>query len=235
MSESLHVCNGWQVTLTILRNHDTMSDMATSTSSQDFSQIRHYYLRVSTQGQNRLTIGTFLAGLTFAAFAALLTTSIPTPGWSSLGPLTVNETLGNGDWWSALLLALVAILLGVATFTFLLAVVGTYRALQHLAKVSPSVVAMLTNPPHPDPTGAYPPIDEMDQERLKDAFDTYTMSAYLIPRGIGALFLTLPLIALHTNWPVGVVSIVVGLILAYRLSDLRPVVVSTIRASPEDR
>ena len=124
--------------------------MSAPADGEMFTRSRHYFLRISTQGQNRLTISTFLAGLTFAAFAALLTTSVPTPPLGNLGMLRWQDTLQNGDWWAGLLLAVVTILLGAATLAFLVAVVATYRALQHLADLSPSVVSLLTNPPHVD-------------------------------------------------------------------------------------
>jgi len=203
--------------------------VSATTSGETFNRSRHYFLRVSTQGQNRLTISTFLAGLTFAAFAALLTTSVPTPPIGDLGTLRWQDTLQNGDWWAGLLLSIVTILLGAATFAFLLAVVATYRALQHLADLSPSVVSQLTNPHHIDSGRAYPVIPINDQERLKDAYGIYDASADLIPRGIGALFLTLPLIALHTNWLVGVVTLGAGLILLGRRTELQTITLSTIR------
>lgn len=121
------------------------------------------------------------------------------------------------------------ILLGAATLAFLVAVVATYRALQHLADLSPSVVSLLTNPHHIDSGRTYPVIPIDDQERLKDAYGIYDASADLIPRGIGALFLTLPLIALHTNWLVGVVTLGAGLILLGRRTELQTITLSTIR------
>lgn len=202
--------------------------MSAPTSGETFTRPRHYFLRISTQGQNRLTISTFLAGLTFAGFAALLTTSVPTPPLGNLGTLRWQDTLQNGDWWAGLLLTIVTIVLGAATLAFLVTVVATYRALQHLADVSPSVVLMLANPPHVDRGGTYPAIPIEDQERLQDAYRIYEASAALIPRGIGALFLTVPLIALHTSRVVGAVTLVVELILLGRRTELQTIMLSTI-------
>jgi len=157
--------------------------------------------------------------------------SVPTPPVGNLGTLRWQDTLRNGDWWAGLLLAIVTIVLGAATCAFLVTVVATYRALQHLADVSPSVVLMLANPPHVDRGGTYPAIPIEDQERLQDAYRIYEASAALIPRGIGALFLTVPLIALHTNWVVGAVTLILGLILLGRRTELQTITLSTIRST----
>lgn len=159
----------------------------TDPTIQGFPLYRHYYLHVSSEAQNRLTISTFLGGLTFASFAALLSAT-------SLSSWTVQTILS----------AAIDILLGTATFLFLLTVAGTYTALQHLAQLSPTAVKNLGG----DPPGAGQPdpvLDSRDVTRLTEAYQTYQEPRHFIPAGLALIFLSLLLIGFQINWLVGII------------------------------
>ncbi len=121
----------------------------TADQERDFRTSRHYYLRVNSQGQNRLTISTFLTGLTFASFAALLAS-----------PPVASPTV------DLVLFAVSGALMGVATLLFLLAAASTYAALQLLANVSPGVAKAMDD-------GTPTLVDERHTRRLHDAYETF--------------------------------------------------------------
>lgn len=180
----------------------------------DFATYRHYYLRVTSEAPNRLTISTFLGGLTFASFAALLTAT-------SIAQFTA----------AAILPAIVDVLPGAATFLFLLTTASTYSALQHIAKPSPTAVKDLGGDP-PEP-GMLPPVlvpDDID--RLTDAFNSYEQPKHFIPVGLALVFLSLLLIGYQINWIVGIImTVIFGVLLSF-VRTMTRTTFDTLRRKP---
>lgn len=188
--------------------------MAANTAPLDFATYRHYYLRVTSEAQNRLTISTFLGGLTFASFAALLTAT-------SIAQFTA----------AIILPAIVDILLGAATFLFLLTTASTYSALQHIAKLSPTAVKALGGDA-PAPGTPPPVLDPYDIDRLIDAFNSYEQPKHFIPIGLALLFLSLLLIGFQINWVVGIITtIIFGVLLSF-VRTLTRTTFDTVRRKP---
>jgi len=83
-------------------------------SQKAFNAYRHAYLRVTTRGQTRLQTSTFLAGLTFAAFAASLATPyIATP--LSVPP-DIGKLVQDPLWLNSALQVLAGTLLALTTY-----------------------------------------------------------------------------------------------------------------------
>ena len=177
-----------------------------------FKEARHRFLRVDTQGHTRLTISTFLTGLTFAAFAALLNAPplAPAPG-SSLTP-------------DQLLFTLSRTLMSIATLLFLLTAASTYAALQSLADVSPSAAKNLGD-------GVPCRLDPRDAERLRVAYTTYTAASHWVPWGLAVLLLSLPLIGWRTSPLIGGATLLTAAILGIRLRPLLGAAVDGMRGA----
>jgi len=165
-----------------------------------FPLFRHYFLRISTQGQNRLTVSTFLAGLIFASFAALLTASqIPV----DKAPSAEQSLQAAGT-----------AVLSLATVLFLITAFSTYIALQHLADLSPSVAKALAD-------GTEMPIPSEDAARLQSGYKIYSETTSLIPWGLVLVLVALPIIGWHTYVYIGVITIVLLVIVLMRSPGLR--------------
>jgi len=87
---------------------------------QEFNKCRHEYLKVSSQAPTRLTVSTFLAGLSFAAFAAILPTAyIPSPGPTELSRLLNGSAMLTAvldpAWLGTALFAACGVLLGLTS------------------------------------------------------------------------------------------------------------------------
>lgn len=82
------------------------------------------YLRVSRSAPNRLTVSTFLAGFTLAAFVALFSAA-----------QTIDHV--NSD---SVVLFLADAFLGIATLLFLVTTTATYVAMQRIAALSPEAM-----------------------------------------------------------------------------------------------
>jgi hypothetical protein len=110
--------------------------MADPTVDRHSANPGHEYARVSSQGPNRFQACSFLAGITFAAFASILAGR----------PLTLTRA-----WPTSGLLAIDG-LLGAATVALLLATLGAYAALHDLSDITqqqadaqePGAVAVVT-------------------------------------------------------------------------------------------
>lgn len=165
----------------------------TYTDAGEFATYRHYYLRVNTEGSARLTIATFLTGLTFGIFVARLTTN-------ALVDLTVPTVLAG----------VIDALLGAATFLFLLTAVSAYTATRLLAQLSPSATAALEQP---TPVG----LDRHDARRLDEAYRVYMEPVRFIQAGLGLLLLSLLLLAFLASPILGVVVSYILVFLLYRL------------------
>lgn len=188
--------------------------MAMNKVPLDFATYRHYYLRVTSEAPNRLAISTFLGGLTFASFAALLTAT-------SIAQFTA----------ATILPAIVDVLLGAATFLFLLTTASTYSALQHIAKLSPTAVKALGGDP-PEPGTPPPVLVPDDIGRLTDAFNSFEEPKHFIPTGLGLVFLSLLLISYQINWVVGIVTtIIFGVLLSF-VRTLTRTTFDTVRRKP---
>lgn len=185
--------------------------MPTNIVPLDFATYRHYYLRVTSEAQNRLTISTFLGGLTFASFAALLTAT-------SISQFTA----------ATIVPAIVDVLLGAATFLFLLTTASTYSALQHVAKLSPTAVKDLGgDPPAP---GTLPPVlNPNDIDRLTDAFNSYEEPKHFIPIGLGLVLLSLLLIGFQINWGVGIITTIIFVVVLFSVRTLVRTTFDTLR------
>ena len=163
------------------------------TDVDEFPLYRHYYLRVNNEGRNRLTVGTFLTGLTFGTFTARLAVTALT-----------------GLNLQTLLVAAIDTFLGTATFLFLLTTLSTYTALQLLARLSPSAQAAL---------GAPTPValDDHDARRLKTAYTAYEEPANFILWALGLIVASLLLMAFLASPVVGIAVAFILLLLLYRL------------------
>jgi hypothetical protein len=86
----------------------------------DLATVRRHFDRVTSQGPTRFQTCSFLAGITFAAFAARLAGKpVPFPGdLPTTGQLAIDS------------------LLGAATIALLLATMGAYGALHDLAEIA---------------------------------------------------------------------------------------------------
>ena len=161
------------------------------TQPERFKDYRHYYLRVNTQAATRLTMATFLAGLTFAAVAALVTL-----GSADASHLSDPQTVA-------------IILLAVAAILFLLATISTYAAIQRLNDVSPHTLDLFKT----DDAVSFP---FEDGEDLRYAYNAYRETSFFIPAGLVLLLASMPVIGLHLRSPVGLViliALIVGAIL----------------------
>jgi len=145
---------------------------------QEFNERRHEYLKVSSQAPTRLTVSTFLGGLSFAAFAAILPTAyIPSPGPTELSRLLNGSAMLTAvldpAWLGTALFAACGVFLGLTSIVFLLATMSTYTALQHQADISPRVVKQLQEglPSNAHPPDANPPgIEQRDRDLVRDAY-----------------------------------------------------------------
>ena len=163
--------------------------------TDDVARHRHRYLRVHSQAQNRLTVSTFLAGLTFGAVTGLITTH----PFTSLDP-------------SVVLLAVTDMLLVTATFLFLLTAVATYFALQRLADLSPTAVTQLRD-------AAAAPLSAADARRLDLAYRVYTAPGRFLYIGLFLILCSVLLLCFRLSWPIGVIAILTLLLPAVFLRD----------------
>lgn len=161
------------------------------TKKEHFHDYRHYYLKVSGQVANRLQVGIFLGGLTFAAFAALLA-----GGSMSLKSMSL-------DVISQLLATL---LLAGASIVLLAGVIGAYGAQQHLGDLAPHTVDLFG-------TSEAKSFAHEDGNRLIDAYNAYTEGSASIVLGVVLLLLSLVCIGFHINLILGIcISIVLAII-----------------------
>jgi hypothetical protein len=176
--------------------------VAAESPATEFQHYRHCYLRVSTQGSNRLTISTFLSGLTFASLIALLVASPPTS--------TIH--ILNNLWWFAN--GILDLTLGVATLLFLVTAFGTFAALQHIANLSPTIVQTLADIGSEKDFNnfkfRYPLRFNLDIEEIDKAYSSYMGPALYTQTGLGLVFISLLIVNFRAGWLVGVATVVVG-------------------------
>lgn len=186
----------------------------TRAEQDTFDAARHDYLRVTSQGQTRLAIGTFLTGLTFAAFTALLAAAPIMP--TATTPVTPDQVL----------FGLSGALMGLATLLFLLTTASTYAALQVLANVSPTATKALSD-------GTLSRLDPRDVQRLQTARALYMKPSHWIPWGLVVLVLSMPLIGWRTHPFIGVATAIIVVVLAVQLWDLVQVGLAGVRRRPQ--
>ena len=189
---------------------------------KDYKEV---YDRLQSQESNRLTISTFLGGLTFAAFAAF-----------ESSPLKIS--IGRLDFQAGLALG-AAILLGVSTLIFLAVAVSAYQAIRHLNNISQESVTNLrtrdnANSNIPDALTIVRSEGDKkvgtDLDRIKSAWDIHEESDKAISLGFVVLILALIFIGLEVNYTAGVVIILVLAIIAYYFRTVRNMLGSWIKA-----
>jgi len=180
-------------------------------TAEEFNDCRHKYLKVTSQAPARLTVATFLTGLTFAAFAALL--SVPGVPTHLFDGAKRPSSFGDNE-----LLAVCAVLLGATTMVLLLATLSTYVALQEQADIAPSAAKLFQDglaegaqPPQQVDAGAHPSVsvDERDVRRINAAFAAYDNTRILLPSGLGLLFASLIAVAFRIDLLVGAATAIV--------------------------
>ncbi|MDH2900367.1 MAG: hypothetical protein PXY39_05300 [archaeon] len=180
---------------------------------EDYQEV---YERLQSQESNRLTISSFLGGLTFASFAAFESSPIK----NSLARLDAQSVFALGT----------ALLLGISTLIFLAVAVGAYQAIRHFSHISQESVDKLqsrdnTSDTIPEAltterTGADNKVGN-DLERIKSAWNIHEESDKAISIGFAFLIFALVLIGFEVNYSVGIIVIVGLLVLLYYFKTLR--------------
>jgi len=123
------------------------------------------------------------------------------------------------------------VLLGFTSILFLLAVVCTYAVVDVFGDIAPKTIKELNDAPATGPSinphdlkaieaGTIPSIDTDDVWRIDKAFFIYERSSRLLPLGLVLTFITVPVVAFHVHWVVGVLTV---LLMALSLWVLRRV------------
>ncbi len=168
--------------------------MDTTAAQVSDAEVIYAYLRVSTQGPNRYQTSSFLAGITFAAFAALVSTkplefvSLNDMASQCVGRhgtgcanLHIWEWLQrNGD---TLKLAVTFFSLGAATVLLLLTTLGAYRAMLILGDVPGKQGKALEE-------GTIPAGIDNFRDKIISAYKWYHKAGHLIPWPVGLILLS---------------------------------------------
>jgi hypothetical protein len=188
-----------------------------------YSTIRHQFLRVSTQGNNRQQSSIFLAGFTVAGLIGLLALDT-TKSAVSFRP----QTPSLADVFTELTLLGSAAFLSLSGLLFFLAAVSAYRALQQFANLAPRTIKTLTDTEQlsigdliPSDIGLSSEdlrvkITEIYAEDVPRIYTGYVMwerSGWTITVGILLSLVALLLIAFHTHVVVGGLLVIVLLFL----------------------
>jgi hypothetical protein len=199
-------------------------------SKQDYPRTekdyQETYEKLQAQESNRLTISSFLGGLTFAAFAAFEASPIKT----SLSKLDLEAAFALGA----------AISLGVSTLIFLAAALSAYQSLRHLGQVSQDASKELeqyskTSKDDNSLTRIEGDLAlnekfRKDFERISSAWRIHEESEKAINLGFAFLILALIFVGLEVNYSVGIIVIVALLIVAYYFRTVRNMLTSWMRA-----
>ena len=146
-------------------------------TNQSAGDPDYRYTRVSSQAPNRLQTCSFLAGLTFAAFASVLASD----------PLDLTRA-----WPTTGLRLAIDILLGAASVALLLATLGLYAAIHDLGGVTQDQVAQ---------------DNRIALDTVRRCYDSYHRSGNLLVAAVVCIILSLLLLGLYVAWPVGVVAL----------------------------
>ena len=147
----------------------------------------------------RFQTSSFLGGITFAAFAALL---VAKPADYRTAIRSIHNLLLSAD--SILFLAS-ACSLGAASCILLWATIGSYAGVQKLALLSPSVIPQLRQ-------GSSAGIPAKDAMLVKDAYDSYHRAGLAIPWAILCIMLSLICIGWQLVWAVGAFMVIVSIL-----------------------
>jgi hypothetical protein len=188
------------------------------------------YEKLQSQESNRLTISSFLGGLTFAAFVAF-----------ESSPIKISFSGSNTQSTLALL---AAICLGISTLIFLAVAVSAYQAIRHLDRISQDTRKKLERSSNVDENiaeaSALGSSSEnqkagKDLERVRLAWKIHEESEKAISLGFVFLILALIFVGLEVNYSVGIVVIVALLIVAYYFRTVRNMLTDWISAKVSRR
>jgi hypothetical protein len=191
-------------------------------TQQDYQEI---YEKLQAQESNRLTISSFLGGLTFAAFAAF-----------ESSPIKISLT--KLDSGSAFGLA-AAISLGMSTLIFLAVAVSAYQSIRHLSRISQKTREELSGNSPTSKSNLEDSTEEIsledvkirqDFERIKLAWKIHEESEKAINLGFALLILALILVGLAVNYSVGAAVIISLLFVAYYFRTVRNMLTTWMKA-----
>lgn len=138
-------------------------------------EAQQVYLRLSRSAPNRLTVSTFLAGFTLAAFVALFSAAQSIDHVSS----------------DSIVLFLADAFLGIATLLFLVTTTATYIAMQRIAALSPEAMTSAES--------AHPSFSPSDGVRLREAESIFLEPATFIVWGLLLIVASLLLVGWHVH------------------------------------
>jgi hypothetical protein len=161
---------------------------------------RHVYFVLSRAAPNRLTVTTFFAGFTLAAFVGLF---------------TVMPRFHHADATS-LLVVLAQVLVATSTLLFILTAMATYVSMQRLSELSRAATDALARDAS-DPLRLGP----RDAALLRDAQRIYDEPGLFVPWGLLLVIFGIQLIAWHIYAIVGGIITVVTLMLLIRTESLQ--------------
>lgn len=167
-------------------------------------EAHQIYLRLNRSAPNRLTVSTFLAGFTLAAFVALFSAA-----------QHIDQL--NSD---AVVLFLADAFLGVATLLFLVSTTATYVAMQRIAGLSSGAMQTVDS--------VHPSFSPGDDTRLREAEAIYLEPATFIVWGLLLIVASLLLVGWHIHPALGgilFIGLAASLLRTRKLrTDLRRVV-----------
>ncbi len=155
------------------------------------------YLRLSRSTPNRLTVSTFLAGFTLAAFVALFSSA-----------QTIDHV--NSD---TVVLFLADAFLGIATLLFLVTTTATYVAMQRIAGLSAEAMRSADT--------AHPTFTPTDAVTLQQAETIFLEPATFIVWGLLLIVASLLLVGWHVSPGLSVVLFLGLVVLMVRAGTLR--------------
>lgn len=161
---------------------------------------RHTYFVLSRAAPNRLTVTTFFAGFTLAAFVGLF---------------TVMPRFHHADATS-LLVVFAQALVATSTLLFIVTAMATYVSMQRLSELSKAATDALAQDAF-DPLRLSP----RDAALLQDAQRIYDEPALFVPVGLLLVIFGIQLIAWHIYAIVGGVITLATLIMLIRTESLQ--------------
>jgi uncharacterized membrane protein YcjF (UPF0283 family) len=183
------------------------------TTTNDYEES---YEKLQSLESNRLTISSFLGGLTFAAFAAFESSPIKI----SFASFSVQEVFGLGA----------AICLGISTLIFLAVAVSAYQALRHLSQISQESVKKMQvernsngNVPRAILSESAPTDSDLarDFRKIGLALRIHNEAEKAINLGFGFLIFALFFVGLEVNYSVGIIVILSFFLVAYYFRTVR--------------